>query len=92
VDLVASGGRIVIAGVTYHDVSFPGRALTKKEIEIHGTRNNANCFPSVIAFLDKTPDIARRFISGRMPFERIVEAFHLALEKPNEVTKLVLEL
>jgi L-gulonate 5-dehydrogenase len=91
VDLVATGGRIVIAGVTFRDVSFPGRSLTKKEVEIYGTRNSANCFPPVIAFLDKNPDIARRFVSARMPFERIVEAFDRARTKPNEVTKIVLE-
>ena len=92
VHLVAAGGRIVIAGVTFKDVTFPGRALTKKEVEIHGTRNNAGHFPRCMEFLAKNPDIARRFISATMPFEKIVEAILWAKDKPNEVTKIVLEI
>jgi len=92
VHLVASGGRIVIAGVTYKDVSFPGRVLTKKEVEIHGTRNNAGHFPRCMEFLASHPDIARRFISAKMPFEKIVEAIQWAKDKPNEVIKIVLEI
>lgn len=92
VHLVASGGRIVIAGVTFKDVTFPGRALTKKEVEIHGTRNNAGHFPRVMEFLADHPDIARRFISATMPFEKIAAAIQWATDKPNEVIKILLEI
>ena len=91
VHLVAAGGRIVVAGVTFKDVSFPGRSLTKKEVEIHGSRNNVGQFPSVMAFLAAHPEVARRFISATMPLEKIDEAIHWAKDKPNEVTKIVLE-
>ena len=91
VHLVAAGGRIVVAGVTFKDVSFPGRSLTKKEVEIHGSRNNVGQFPRVMEFLAANPEVARRFISATMPLEKIVEAIHWAKDKPNEVTKIVLE-
>lgn len=91
VHLVASGGRIVIAGVTFKDVAFPGRSLTKKEVEIFGSRNNAGHFPRCIDFLARHPDIARGFVSATMPLEKIADAIRWAHDKPNEVTKIVLE-
>ncbi len=91
VHLVAAGGRIVIAGVTFKDVTFPGRLLTKKEVIIFGSRNNAGHFPRVMQFLADHPDIAQRFISAKMPLERIADAIRWATDKPNEVAKIVLE-
>jgi L-gulonate 5-dehydrogenase len=91
VHLVASGGRIVVAGVTFKDVAFPGRSLTKKEVEIFGSRNNAGQFPRCIQFLAAHPDIARRFVSATLPLARIAEAVAWARDKPNEVTKIILE-
>jgi len=91
VHLVAAGGRIVVAGVTFKDVTFPGRSLTKKEVEIFGSRNNAGQFPRVMEFLARHPDITRRFVSATMPLAKIVEAIKWAHDKPNEVTKIILE-
>ncbi|MDD3179687.1 MAG: alcohol dehydrogenase catalytic domain-containing protein [Opitutaceae bacterium] len=92
VQLVATGGRIVIAGVTFRDICFPGRSFTKKEVEIYGSRNNAGHFPKVIEFISQNPEIAQRYISAVLPFEEITAAFQWAKGKPNEVTKILLKL
>ncbi len=90
VDMVSHGGRIVVAGVTFQDVSFHGRSLTKKEVEIVGSRNSAGKFPSVIDFLNRNRDIADLFITHNMPFQQTSEAFQIAKTKPDEVTKIIL--
>lgn len=91
IQLVSPGGRIVIAGLTKNEVSFPGILFTNKEVEIYGSRNNAGRFPEVIQFLNTHHEIANDFITRKMPFEDIAEAFQLAKGKPNEVVKIVLE-
>lgn len=91
IHLVSPGGRIVIVGLTGKDVTFPGQLLTKKDVEIHGTRHSVNKFPEVIQFLHSNPDVAKAFITQIMPFGQIEKALQTAKDFPNEVTKIVLE-
>jgi 2-desacetyl-2-hydroxyethyl bacteriochlorophyllide A dehydrogenase len=53
VDLVAAGGRIVIAGLAGKGVNvpFPGLEFTRKELTILGTRTEINCFPEALSLL-----------------------------------------
>ncbi len=53
IDLVASGGRIVVVGLVKKgtEVSLPGLDLTRKEVNILGSRNSTNAFPEAIALL-----------------------------------------
>lgn len=53
IDLVAPGGRIAIVGLVKQGVpvSFPGLDFTRKEVNIHGSRNSTNCFPEALALL-----------------------------------------
>lgn len=90
IHLVSAGGRIVIVGLTGKSVTFPGLLLTKKDIEIHGTKHSVKKFPQVIQFLNNNKDIAESFITEVMPFESIESALKKAKDYPNEVTKIVL--
>lgn len=53
VDLVASGGRVVIVGLVPRGVvvTFPGLDLTRKEMTILGSRVLVNCFPEALELL-----------------------------------------
>lgn len=53
VDLVASGGRIVIVGLVKQgvNVSFPGLDFTRKEMTLVGSRASVNCFPEALQLL-----------------------------------------
>lgn len=53
VDMVAAGGRIVIAGLTKQGigVTFDALDFTRKELTILGTRTEVNCFPEAIRML-----------------------------------------
>jgi len=90
IHLVSPAGRIVVVGLTGQDVSFPGQLLTKKDIELHGTRHSVNLFPQVMQFLNGNSDVAKMFISHRMFFAEIEEALQLAKNEPKKVTKIVL--
>lgn len=53
VQLVASGGRIVIVGVVKDGagITTDGRAWTGKELTVLGSRNSVNCFPECIRLI-----------------------------------------
>ena len=69
--MAAAAGRIVIVGLTGENVTIPGLLLTKKDIEIYGTKHSVNQFPGVIQFLNENPEIARAFVTEIMPFTEI---------------------
>jgi L-gulonate 5-dehydrogenase len=91
VDLVASGGRIVIVGLVKQGVgvTFPGLEFTRKELTIVGSRASVNCFPEALELL----------ASGAITYPRVATEFalweapgvfaHLA-EHPEAVHKAVL--
>ena len=70
VDLVASGGRIVIVGLVKKGLSIalPGLDLTRKEMTIVGSRASAGCFPESL-------DLIAR---GLIRYPNIGSAFDLA--------------
>ncbi|MFN2745849.1 zinc-binding alcohol dehydrogenase family protein [Bacillus sp. z60-18] len=88
--LAAAGGRIVIVGLTGDDVTLPGLQLTKKDIEIHGTKHSVNQFPGVIRFLNEHPELVRFFVTDIMPFTEIERALKKAKHHPEQITKVVL--
>jgi L-gulonate 5-dehydrogenase len=69
VDLVASGGRIVIVGLVKKgtQVSFPGLDFTRKEMTIVGSRASVNCFPESLQLL----------ANGSVTYPRVATAFSL---------------
>ncbi len=55
VELVASGGRVVIVGLVKKgtEVTFPGLDLTRKEMTIVGSRASVGCFPEALELLGR---------------------------------------
>jgi L-gulonate 5-dehydrogenase len=91
VDLVASGGRIVVVGLMKAgiDAKFPALDFTRKEMTIVGSRASVNCFPESLQLL----------ASGAITYPRIASEYsmwdapkvfaHLA-QNPADVNKGVL--
>jgi threonine dehydrogenase-like Zn-dependent dehydrogenase len=91
VDLVASGGRIVIVGLVKQgtSVQFPGLDFTRKEMTVVGSRASVNCFPEALALLAAGkihyPQVATEFSLWNAP-----EVFHDLDAHPGKVHKGVL--
>lgn len=69
VDLVASGGRIVIVGLGKRGqtVQMPALDFTRKEMTIHGSRASVNCFPEALALL----------ASGAITYPKVATEFNM---------------
>jgi L-gulonate 5-dehydrogenase len=75
-NLVAAGGRIVIAGLTNDKVAFTGIKFTNREMTILGTRNSAGEFPAVIDAIASGKTHSDMLITKRFPFQDIVNALN----------------
>lgn len=73
-NLVAAGGRIVIAGLTNEKVAFTGIKFTNREMTIMGTRNSAGEFPAVIDAIASGKTHSHLLITKRFPFSDVVKA------------------
>ena len=81
VELVASGGRIVIVGLVKQgvNVSIPGLDITRKEMTLLGSRASVNCFPEALRLLAsgsiQYPKVATRLNMWDAPsvFEKLVK-------------------
>jgi L-gulonate 5-dehydrogenase len=91
VDLVASGGRIVIVGLAKQgqQVQLPALDFTRKELTIHGSRASADCFPEALDLLASGaityPKVASEFAMWDAP-----EVFARLHRDPGAVHKGIL--
>jgi 2-desacetyl-2-hydroxyethyl bacteriochlorophyllide A dehydrogenase len=69
VNLVASGGRIVIVGLVKKGtmVPFPGLDFTRKEMTLVGSRASVNCFPESLELL----------ASGKIHYPKVATQFNM---------------
>lgn len=91
VKLVAPSGTILVVGLSTEQVSFPMVELTRKELTIVGSRNNAGRFPAAVALVRAERERVSRLISHRFPLERAAEAFELARGSPGDVEKVIID-
>ena len=90
-NLVAAGGRIVIAGLTNEKVAFTGINFTKREMTVIGTRNSAGEFPAVINAIASGQTHSEVLITKRFPFSDMLEAIeYTSLNIANE-GKVIIE-
>jgi L-gulonate 5-dehydrogenase len=81
IELVASGGRVVIVGLVKQgvNVSIPGLDITRKEMTLLGSRASVDCFPEALRLLAsgsiQYPKVATRLSMWDAPsvFENLVK-------------------
>lgn len=90
-NLVAAGGRIVIAGLTNEKVAFTGIKFTNREMTILGTRNSAGEFPAVIDAIASGITHSEILITKRFPFSDVVKAMEYTSGNIASEGKVILE-
>lgn len=90
-DLACPAGRVVVLGLLSAPSEVASVAITKKELDVVGSRLSNRRFPEVIESMRNhqyTPECLRSHI---FPFKEAQKAFDLILERPEEVIKVVLD-
>lgn len=91
VNYVASAGRIGIIGITAQEIPLHQSEFTRKEVDLHFSRNSLDQFPRVIRRITRGEIDPRPLISHHFPFPEVSQALQMARERHREVGKIILE-
>ncbi|WP_070000356.1 zinc-binding alcohol dehydrogenase family protein [Cellulosilyticum sp. I15G10I2] len=83
-------GRVVLLGFLKTPSNLIQMEVTKRELDVKGSRLSCNRFPIVVDCIEKEIFNPEKIISHRFNFTEIEEAIHLLISKPNECCKIVL--
>jgi L-gulonate 5-dehydrogenase len=90
-DLACAAGRVVILSLLSAPSDVAAVAITKKELDVYGSRLNNNRFPEVIDGMERGLYAPEKLRSHVFPWKDAKEAFDLVMTKPGEVRKVVLD-
>lgn len=90
VDLAAPTARIVVIGFDGNSASIPQVVITKKELEIIGSRMNNYKFPQVIDWIERKQLDTKDMISAVYGINEINKAFLDVVNNPNDVIKALI--
>jgi Threonine dehydrogenase and related Zn-dependent dehydrogenases len=90
VELTAPAGRVVIIGFNPAPSQVAELSITRKELEIRGSRMHAGKFPEVIGWLAAGEVKTTPLISHRFPFAAVNDAFQLLDAQPDKTCKVII--
>jgi threonine dehydrogenase-like Zn-dependent dehydrogenase len=90
--IVASAGRVVIVGLSDQDVSLPVMDFSRKEMTIHGSRNNAGRFGEAVDLVQRRRQALGKMITHRYSLEGMPDAIEFAATHPAEAEKVMIEI
>ena len=90
VEMVSVAGRIVELGYGNIASEIPHVTLTKKEVDIAGTRLQTGKFQEAITYLEKNTDLLSDFVTVRFPVDQVKEAFQYVTDHGEDVRKALI--
>jgi L-gulonate 5-dehydrogenase len=91
VDVVASAGRVVIVGMSHHDVPLRVFAFIQKELDVLGVScAQDGDFERAVSFVEAHSKRLENLISHEFPFEKAPDALQWAMDHPGETMKVVI--
>jgi L-gulonate 5-dehydrogenase len=91
VEISASAGRVVVVGMSGHDVPLRVMSFTDKELDVLGVSCcGGEEFAEAVAVVERHAPELERLISHRFPLEEAPEALRFAMENPTDVMKVVI--
>ena len=91
IDVVAFTGRIVYVGYAKEAVSYETKLFVQKELDILGSRNALDEFPTVIAMLKQGRFPVEKLISRTTSLDGVSEALTAWTQTPQAISKILVE-
>jgi L-gulonate 5-dehydrogenase len=88
--VAAHGGRVLVLGTPADAAVFPALEITRKELDILGSRNNLGCFPEALASARDLRGRLGQLITHRFDLGRIGEALEFGAAHPELTEKIVI--
>ncbi|MHC1760640.1 MAG: zinc-binding alcohol dehydrogenase family protein [Negativicutes bacterium] len=89
-ELTAPTGRIVALGLTGDLLTLPQAAISKKELELIGSRMHSNRFPEVINWINEKKVHTDPMVTHSFSFTQAQAAFDLIEKSPQTTCKVIL--
>ena len=90
-ETAVSAGRLVMVGMSHHDVPLRVFGFVDKELDVLGVSCcKGDEFGDAVAFVERNGDRLENLITQEYPLERAPEALRWAMEHPHEAMKVVI--
>lgn len=90
-ETAVSAGRLVMVGMSHHDVPLRVFGFVDKELDVLGVSCcKGDEFGEAVAFVERHGDRLENLITQRYPLERAPEALQWAMEHPADAMKVVI--
>jgi L-gulonate 5-dehydrogenase len=90
-ETAVSAGRLVMVGMSHHDVPLRVFGFVDKELDVLGVSCcNGDEFEEAVAFVERNGDRLENLITQEFPLERAPEAIQWAMDHPAEAMKVVI--
>jgi threonine dehydrogenase-like Zn-dependent dehydrogenase len=90
-EAAVSAGRVVLVGISHHDVSLRAFAFVEKELDVLGVSCcQGEEFGEAVAFVERHGDRLERLVTQEFPLERAPEALRWAMDHPADAMKVVI--
>lgn len=90
-EAAVSAGRLLMVGMSHHDVSLPVFGFVDKELDVLGVScAQGGEFEEAVAFVERHGDRLENLVTQEFPLERAPEALRWAMEHPAEAMKVVI--
>jgi L-gulonate 5-dehydrogenase len=91
VEMAASAGRVLIVGMSHHEVALRVFSFTEKELDVLGVSCcRGEEFGEAVAFVERHGPRIERLVTQEFPLERAPEALRWAMEHPADAMKVVI--
>jgi L-gulonate 5-dehydrogenase len=90
-EAAVSAGRLVLVGMSHHDVPLRVFGFVDKELDVLGVScAQGGEFEEAVAFVERNGERLENLVTQEFPLERAPEALRFAMEHPAEAMKVVI--
>lgn len=90
VDMVAHSGTVVAVGISTADVGLKVSDLSRKELNLVGSRNSVDEFPAAVDLVTRKADTVAGWVTHTFGLDEVPRAIDFAVANPDLVTKVVI--
>jgi threonine dehydrogenase-like Zn-dependent dehydrogenase len=90
VDVTAHSGTVVVVGISTADVGLKVSDLSRKELNVLGSRNSAGEFPAAVDLIARRSEVVADWVTHTFGLEQVPEAIAFAAANPHLVEKVVI--
>lgn len=92
IDAVAFGGRVILIGISQHNLDFNFTMIQKKELQIYGSRNATKSdFEEVIEIIKSKEFDVLKVITNEYKFDDVIQTFADMYENAGKMLKTIIE-